>query len=167
MSVKIIEVVDGRLKITPECYTIKELKDIMDKHKNKAEPYLLYAHYMGNDDTPYANFSELDRSDAIITDLTNTIAPFNDEDPLLAPAIKKLKNMYSSPLKKLFEVSQKEIHRMSYYLESTPYSSDDLSQRKSILQDLGKLAKSIADTKKQLDEEKLNAKGAGKVGRIR
>lgn len=164
---KIVEVVDGRLKLTPECYTIKELKAIMDKYKDKAEPYILFVHYMANDNTPYANLSKLDKRDAIITDLTNTVSDFDDEDPLLLLAINKLKSLYDSPIKKLFDVAEEEIHRMIYYLESTPYSSDDLSQRKSILQDLGKLAKSVADTKKQLDEERLNAKGSGKVGRIR
>ena len=34
MTPKIIEIENGRLKLTPECWIIEELKDIIDKYQS-------------------------------------------------------------------------------------------------------------------------------------
>lgn len=157
MSPKIIEIENGRLKLTPECWVIEELKDIIDKYDTDAEPYILYVHYMSAFDSPYRSMSEAEKREAIVTDIHVSINPFDEYDSLLPPAIDRLKEMYSTPLIKLYNELEEELLRLRYYLQTTPISTEDLSQRTKILMDAGKLAASFAQTKKQIQEDTSQA----------
>jgi len=157
MTPKIIEIENGRLKLTPECWIIEELKDIIDKYDMDAEPYILYVYYMAAFDSPYRNMSDAEKREAIITDIHVSLKDFNEDDVLLPPAIERLKDMYSTPLIKLYNELEEELLRLRYYLQTTPISTEDLSQRTKILMDAGKLAASFAQTKKQIQEETTQA----------
>lgn len=157
MTPKIIEIENGRLKLTPECWIIEELKDIIDKYDLDAEPYILYVYYMAAFDSPYRNMSDAEKREAIITDIHVSLKDFDEDDTLLPPAIERLKDMYSTPLIKLYNELEEELLRLRYYLQTTPISTEDLSQRTKILMDAGKLAASFAQTKKQIQEETTQA----------
>jgi len=167
MSPKLFEIDNGRLLITPNCYMIEELKDIIDKYKDNAEPYLAYCHLMSAIDSPIRNFPEEEKRESAIIEVFTTIGEFDSDDILLERAIDKLKSLYTTPIYRLFELAEQEIHNMIYYLSTTPMSSEDLGQRKSILQDLGKIAASVSATKKTvLEDLKQNTRGDQEVGQI-
>lgn len=157
MTPKIIEIENGRLKLTPECWVIEELKDIVDKFDLDAEPYILYVYYMSAFDSPYRNMSDAEKREAIITDIHVSIKHFDEDEPLLNLAIERLKEMYSTPLIKLYNELEEELLRLRYYLQTTPISTEDLSQRTKLLMDAGKLSASFAQTKKQIQEDTTQA----------
>lgn len=157
MTPKIIEIENGRLKLTPECWIIEELKDIIDKYDMNAEPYILYVYYMAAFDSPYRNMPDSEKKEAIITDIHVSLKSFDEDDALLEKAIQRLKDMYSTPLIKLYNELEEELLRLRYYLQTTPISTEDLSQRTKILMDAGKLAASFAQTKKQIQEDTAQA----------
>jgi len=169
MSPKLFELdANGRLVITPEAYMIEETKDILDKYELEAEPYLAYCHLMSALNSPLRNLPELEKKEMAIIEVHTNIGHFDEDDPLLDRCITKLKSLYATPTYKLFEMGEKEIENFIYYLEHTPMSSEDLAVRKSILLDLGRLATSLAATKRQVEEEfKDKTRGDQEAGSIR
>lgn len=158
----------GRLLITPNAYMIADVKDVIDKYKDNAEPYLAYCHLMSAIDSPLRNLSDEEKRESAIIEVYSTIGEFDSDDPILDRCIERLKSLYTTPIYRLFELAEQEIHNMIYYLSTTPMSSEDLGQRKSILQDLGKIAASVSATKKTvLEDLKQNTRGDQEVGQIR
>jgi hypothetical protein len=158
---------DGRLTISPNAHMIEETKDIIDKYDLDAEAPLAYCHLMSSLDSPLRNLPYEEKKETAIIEVNTNIGSFDEDDPLLDRCIKKLTSLYSTPIYRLYEMGEEEIHNMIYYLKTTPMSSEDLSQRKSILQDLGKLSSSLASAKRTANEEmNQNTRGDQETGQI-
>ena len=76
MLPRILEYEDGRVKVTPEAYTIPEIKRILDKHDDMAEPYLAYVSALSYPDSPYKNIPKEERAEAALFDIKDTMGDF-------------------------------------------------------------------------------------------
>ena len=170
ISPKLLEFdANGRLAITEYAMMVEETRDIIDKYgMEAAEAPLAYCELMSAIDSPFRNLEELEKKETVIIEVHTNIGHFDEDDPLLDRCILKLKSLYATATYKLFEMGEKEIQNFTYYLEHTPMSSEDLAIRKSILIDLGRLATSLAATKRQVEEEfKDKTRGDQEAGSIR
>lgn len=170
MSPRLFELSDnGRLVITPNALLIEETKNIIDKYgMEEAVPPLAYCHLLSAIDSPLRNLPEEERKETALIEIYSTLnVKVDQDDPLIEKCIEKLRDIYATPTYKLFELAEEEIHSIMYYLRTTPISSEDLGQRKSILQDMGKISASVAATKRiAMDEMKQNTRGDQETGEI-
>lgn len=168
MIPRILEYQDGKIFITAEAYLIPELKVIIDKYKNNAEPYLAYIHLLTALDSPYINIPVLEREETVLYDIINTQGEFDTNEPLLQPAIEKLAKLYLSPVRSFFEELKEELHRWREFLKNNSLQQGkegNLSERLRILQNVGSILMNYKKAEEQADEElKAATRGDQEVG---
>jgi hypothetical protein len=161
----IFELTDNnRIKLTPECFVIPELKYIIDQYEDKAEPYLLYAWYLTNPSSPYCNLSDGEKVEELTSDIFNTVGEFNEDCPLLIAAIEKLKLLQKTPIQSFFEEIRNDLTRMKEYLRATPITGGkdgDLKDRIGMLEKVGKMAEQYKSLEKLADQERQEAMRGG------
>jgi hypothetical protein len=158
----------NRLKVTPECYTIPELKAIMDKFDMQAEPYLLYIYNHTHPEAPYINLSEDEKEENIVYDIVNTLGDFDTDDPLLQKAITKLKKLFTSTVQNYYEGLKFSMDNMAKYLRTTQIlegKDGNLSEIMRAQQNAGNTIRAFMDAQKQADDElKTKMKGNNEIG---
>lgn len=170
MTPKIFIYEDARLIITPEAFTIKELRDIIDKYDMNAEPYLMYADKMTHPESAYINQDLDEKKENIIYDIVNTLGDFDIDEPLLDPAIARLDKVYTSKTKKYFDGIGRLIDKVSAY--SLTATIDDnkkegnLDNILKMIKEAGSNIRSYKELEKVVDEElKIKMRGKAKMGR--
>ncbi len=170
MIPKILEYLDGRIKITAEAFIIKELNDIIQKHGDDAEPYLAYVHLMTCPDSPYAYLPNEEMSDSIIFDITQTLGVFDEEDELIQPAIDRLSKQWESRTKRYYDSICIGMDKVAKHLENIEVVSggkdSNLSEVNKMIKEAGATFRSYKELEKQLDEEieKIKMRGKSSLG---
>lgn len=160
----IIEIIDGRIKVSANAWLIPETRAILDKHEPNSEPYLTYVHAYSHPQSAYLNLPPGEKDEIIQYDLIISFGNFDTADELLQPAIEKLKTLYMTPLRRYVDELEMELDRQTVYLRDTPIS-DDLKIRNDILKSGGALIKSYKQMQKEADEElQQKLRGAAKGG---
>lgn len=166
MIPRILEYEDGRVKVTAEAYGLPELKAILDKYDMKAEPYLAYVAAMSAPDSPYIRIPIAERQESALYDIQTTMGEFDWEDPLVEPAIEKIRSMYVSAIVLMAEELEEEMHRWRKLLRDTPPSlteeSDAMRHRMTIMANIDKYAANVAKVREQADRE-ISTKMKGKA----
>lgn len=161
MIPRILDYEDGRILITPEAYSVPEIKALIDKHDMKAEPYLAYVHLITSPDSPYINVPEDERREEVIFSVIQTYGDFDIDDELLQPAIDKLTKLYTSKTKYFFDSVGILLDSASKYARSTTVSDENLADVNKMIKEAGANIRSYKDLEKQVDEE-LKTKMRGK-----
>lgn len=170
MSPNILEYENGRIRVTANAYLIPELKNILDKFDNDAEPYLAYVHLMTAIDSPYINIPEDEKRETITYDIHEVFSDmdFDPDEELLDPAIEKLKSLFTSTLMNYYESMKISIEKMSRYLrnsEITEGRDGNLSEIIRIHKEAGSTIRSFKDIERQVDEEiKIKTRGDVELG---
>lgn len=156
MLPRIFEYEDGRAKITPEALFIPEVKRIIDKHDELAEPYLAYICALSYPDSIYKNIPKDERGEAAIFDIKESIGDFDEDDELLSPAIDKLKSLWESPQTLLADEMEEELHRWRKYLKDTPLiggMDGNMKDRLAFIDKVEKISAAAANIRKIADDE--------------
>ena len=164
MSPRILDYEEGRIKVTAEAYCIPELKALIDKYDMKAEPYLLYVHYMTAVDSPYINVPIDEKKETVVYDVIQSLGDFDIDDPLLEDAMVKLKSLYTSTLVRKYEAGKILHDKFTKYMkdkEITEGKDGNMTELMRILERLGPEMRSFKDLEKQVEEE-LKTKMRGK-----
>lgn len=160
---------DGRLIITAEAFSIKELYDIIKKHDKNAEAPLMYVDKMTKVGGAYAYMEIEEKKETIIYDVVSTIGDFDTEDELLAPAIEKLTTMRSSPIIAYYEEIQQEVHRSRIWLRDHPITDGkegNINIRQRMIEKVGiTLTNYKAAEKFAMEELEKKMRGKAKLGR--
>jgi hypothetical protein len=172
MSPRILEYENGRIKITAEAFAIRELNDIIKKYDSGeslgAEPYLMYVHMMSAIDSPYINMETEERKETVIYDIYNTLGEFDSDDPLLERATNKLKYLYMTPVRGLYEEIGQELIRLRLFLQEHPIEQGkdgNLSERMRLIQNVGSIITNYKKAEQQADEElKSQTRGDQEMG---
>lgn len=166
MIPRILEYEEGQVKITPEAYTISEIYNIIMKYGDpECEPYLRYVYMLSYPDTPYKNLPVDEREENALFDVKETVGDFDENEPLLQPAITRLKNLWTSRQTKAADELEEELERWTNYLRNTPTGGEEMKNRFNVTDKFEKLAQSAANLRKIADDEiAAKMKGSNELG---
>lgn len=156
MTPRILEFEDKRVKVTAAAFAIPEIKALLDKYGNNAEPYLTFVHAMAATDSPYINIPEEERLDAAVYEIQATLGDFDYGDPLVDEAIENLKKKYHPPMFSLAVEMGEELHRFRKKLQSeelTMGANGNFKDRFTLMKDISKIALEYQKVKKMADDE--------------
>ena len=163
---RILEYEDGRIKITPEAYTIPETHAIIKKYGDmECEPYLAYVYMLSYPDTPYRFLTEIERPEAAIFDIKETIGDIDENCDLLPNAIERLKGLWTSPQTEAADEMEEELRRWTKYLKETPLGGEEMKNRLTVVDKFEKAAQTAANLRKLADDEiGTRMKGSNELG---
>lgn len=169
MLPRILEYEDGRVKVTPEAYTIPEIHSLIVKHGDDGvEPYLAYVSHLSYPDSPYKNLPEAERPEAALYDVKETLGEFDEDDELIEPAIKRLRGLWESAQTQMADEMEEELHRWRKYLRETPFiggMEGNLRDRLAFTDKVEKISAAAANIRKVADSEiSTRMKGNNEMG---
>lgn len=162
--IRIFEIQEGELTITEHCLLIKEIKTIIDKHKDPM-PILKYVYLMTAPDSPYANLGEEERLE-VVSDEVGGEFSLDDED--IEAALTKLKKLYATPTSRYYEAVRANLDNLSTYLMNSAISEGRDGNIDSIIRIQSTSGKTIENFKKleKIREEELTTlRGSAEKGR--
>ena len=165
MIPRILEYEDGIIKLTEAAFTIPETNKIISKYGDEeCMPYITYISHLSYPDSPYKNLPEIDRADAALYDVKETLGDFDENDELIQPAIDRLVGLWQSAATLAADEMEEELHRWRIYLRDTPMGGD-MKDRITIVDKFEKTALSAANLRKIADNELSNKmKGNNEIG---
>lgn len=169
MIPRIFEVTeDQRFKLSPECFIIPELFSIIEEYQLNAEPYLIHVYYFTAPDSIYINYSEKEKEESIIADISQRYGEYDYEAPLLKEAIVKLQEIFTTRTARYYESVGKSIDKMCEFLDNAEIEQGkegNLSEIHRIQKEAGATIKSYKELEKVRDNEiKESMRGSGEMG---
>lgn len=119
MLAKLFDVQNGVVIPTEHCYTLRTLKNLMDKYPDdylKVYQYLFYMTCPNPDMNPFFNVPDLDKEDLIIAEIE---AEFSTEDQAIRNALQFCEEMYSTPTSRAYKGMSSMLDRLARYMETT------------------------------------------------
>lgn len=165
MIPRILEFEDGRVKVTPEAYTIPEIHALIKKYEEDVEPYLAFVSALSYPDAIYIRLPLEERRESALYDIKSTMGEFDEDDELIEPAIERLRGLWESPQTLAADEMEEELHRWRKYLKDTPMGGEEMKNRLVVVDKFEKAAQTAANLRKIADEEiGTKMKGANEMG---
>ena len=164
----LLTVENKKVKPTIHCYTIPELKNIIDKYDKRAIDMIAYAFYYAcpfKSINPYADFSDDEKEEV----LKKSFVVFPDNPDVLL-AIDAMKKLYETTSLRYFTMNKKNLHDIMDYLDSTIITDGkegNLGERLKIAEKCAKIKLEFDELEKNVEAErgKLRAKGQRPTGK--
>ncbi len=118
--VKIFDIANGVVVPSEHCYTLKDLKAIMEKYPNDHVNVYAYIFYMtcpNPELNPFFDVVEHEREELIMRQLNPT---FTAEDAVIIKAIKLCQKLYETPTLRSYMGIKKMLDRLATYMETAP-----------------------------------------------
>ena len=118
--VKIFDIANGVVVPSEHCYTLKDLKAIMEKYPNDHVNVYAYIFYMtcpNPELNPFFDVVEHEREELIMRQLNPT---FSAEDEEIIKAIKLCQKLYETPTLRSYMGIKKMLDRLATYMETAP-----------------------------------------------
>ena len=119
MLAKLFDVQNGAVIPTEHCYTLRTLKNIMEKYPDdylKVYQYLFYMTCPNPDMNPFFNVPDLDKEDLIIAEIE---AEFSTEDDDIHTALLFCERLYETPTSRAYKGMASMLDRLARYMETT------------------------------------------------
>lgn len=155
---KVFDVENGKIIITPACLLIPEFAKLVKKFENPI-PALSYVEFMTNPTSPYMAVPEADKSETIARAMGIDFS-LDDEDILTA--LEKAEDLYMTPTRRFYFDSKVGLEKMGKYLrESSIHSGRDGNDSTylSMLKSLGKITLEFQQLEKIFKEEVTTLRG--------
>ncbi len=120
MLIRLFDIENDTVIPTEHCYTLKVLKDIMDKFPDdhlKIYQYLFYMTCPSPDLNPFFHTPEIDKESLILQEIE---ADFSTEDDDVYAALKFCQKMYETPTSRAYKGISAMLDRLGRYMETTP-----------------------------------------------
>ena len=120
MIAKLFDIENGTVIPTEHCYTLKSLKDIMEKFPDdylKIYQYLFYMTCPSPDLNPFFHTPDIDKESLILEEID---AEFSTEDDDVYAALKFCQRMYETPTSRAYKGIAAMLDRLGRYMETTP-----------------------------------------------
>ncbi len=120
MLIRLFDIENDTVIPTEHCYTLKALKDIMDKFPDdhlKIYQYLFYMTCPSPDLNPFFHTPEIDKESLILQEIE---ADFSTEDDDVYAALKFCQKMYETPTSRAYKGISAMLDRLGRYMETTP-----------------------------------------------
>jgi hypothetical protein len=120
MLIRLFDIENDTVIPTEHCYTLKALKDIMEKFPNdylKIYQYLFYMTCPSPDLNPFFHTPEIDKESLIMQEIEGE---FSTEDDDVWAALKFCQKMYETPTSRAYKGIAAMLDRLGRYMETTP-----------------------------------------------
>jgi hypothetical protein len=121
--VKIFDIANGVVVPSEHCYTLKDLKAIMENFPDNHIDVYSYIFYMtcpNPELNPFFDVVEHEREELVMRQLNPT---FTAEDAVIVRAIKLCQKLYETPTLRSYMGIKKMLDRLAYYMETAPIES--------------------------------------------
>ena len=118
--VKLFDIANGVVVPSEHCYTLKDLKAIMEEFPNNYVDVYSYIFYMtcpNPELNPFFDVVEHEREELIMRQLNPT---FTAEDAVIGRAIKLCQKLYETPTLRSYMGIKKMLDRLATYMETAP-----------------------------------------------
>lgn len=118
--IKLFDISNGTVIPTEHCYTLKDLKAIIENYPNNYIDVFSYVFYMtcpNPDLNPFFDVVESDRESMILQQVPNT---FSSEDQVILNAVKFCEKLYETPTLRSYMGIKKMLDRLAKYMETAP-----------------------------------------------
>jgi len=118
--IKLFDIQNSVIVPTEHCYSLKALKDIMDKYPDdflKIYQYLFYMTCPNPDVNPFFDVRTHEKEELILTQLQ---AEFSTEDEDIFIALEFCKKLYETPSYRAYMGIKSMLDRLATYMEHTP-----------------------------------------------
>ena len=165
---KIFDIEDNNVKVSPEILTIKAFKDVwdLDTSKNKENAYrdFTYIYHMCDFNSPYSLYPSTERDSSVKTEVLGDSKYKVKKE--VTEAVIQYKKCIESPLTRLLDASKKRIDDIVYYFNNNDV--EDISEAKisaDILKNIGATAASFKNLEEEVRKSRENssAKNRGNV----
>ena len=116
MLVKLFDIQNGAVIPSEHCYTLKTLKNIMDKYPEEHLKIYLYLFYMtcpSPDLNPFFTTPAIDKEDMILEEID---CEFSTEDSAILMALKFCQDMYETPTSRAYHGIANMLDRLATYM---------------------------------------------------
>tara|TARA_R100001460_G_scaffold49188_1_gene87432 strand:+ start:228 stop:743 length:516 start_codon:yes stop_codon:yes gene_type:complete len=120
MLIRLFDIENDTVIPTEHCYTLKSLKDIMEKFPDdylKIYQYLFYMTCPSPDLNPFFHTPDIDKESLILEEIG---AEFSTEDDDVYAALKFCQRMYETPTSRAYKGIAAMLDRLGRYMETTP-----------------------------------------------
>lgn len=166
MIPRILDYVDGQVVVTVEARMIPELNALIKKYGDDGcLPYMNYVAGLTHPESAYINLSEDEAKENVIYDTIHTLGDFNVDEPLLKPAVTRLRQVFYTRTKRYYEGICKLMDKAIIYSENAEVTDENLADINKMLKEVGATMRSFKDAEKQIDDElKTKMKGKSVLG---
>ena len=143
--IKIIDLVDGKIIVAPECLVIEPFKSIWEKDKSKDKTHafnvIKYTWYYASYKSPFFQHSNSDRSKLILSHIIKDDKfKVNKE---LEECVKMYEKINTTPAMKLFRSVQESINKMEEFFMTAEYNEDSITKIQKAIIDMPKMQEAI------------------------
>jgi hypothetical protein len=118
--IKLFDISNGTVIPTEHCYTLKDLKAVIENYPTNYIDVFSYVFYMtcpNPDLNPFFDVVESDRESMILQQVPNT---FSSEDQVILNAVKFCEKLYETPTLRSYMGIKKMLDRLAKYMETAP-----------------------------------------------
>jgi hypothetical protein len=118
--VKLFDIANGVVIPSEHCYTLKDLKAIMDNYPDNHVDVYAYIFYMtcpNPELNPFFDVVEHEKEELVMRQLNPT---FTAEDEVIIRAVKLCQKLYETPTLRSYMGIKKMLDRLAYYMETAP-----------------------------------------------
>jgi hypothetical protein len=118
--IKLFDIQNGQVVPSEHCYTLRDLKMIMDSYPedyNNIYAYLFYMTCPNPDLNPYFDTQEHEKEELILSQLN---VNFSTEDDIIIEALKLCSKLYETPTFRAYMGIKSMLDRLGRYMETTP-----------------------------------------------
>lgn len=163
--IKLFDIQNGVIVPTEHCYTLKELKNLMDMYPDqylKMYQFLFYMTCYDPDLNPFFNVKESDREELIMKQLE---ADFTTEDDGIQEALELCTTMYTTATLRAYKGIKMAMDHIGEYLETAKITTGRDGNFMSIIaaaEKFQKIRESFKGAEKDLiEEQKSRVRGGG------
>lgn len=143
--IKIIDLVDSKIIVAPECLVIEPFKSIWEKDKSKDKTHafnvIKYTWYYASYKSPFFQHSNSDRSKLILSHIIKDDKfKVNKE---LEECVKMYEKINTTPAMKLFRSVQESINKMEEFFMTAEYNEDSITKIQKAIIDMPKMQEAI------------------------
>lgn len=157
--VDVLTLEGGVVKLTVECYTIPELKRIVEKYEDPI-PVFSFLRYSTHPLSAYLNLDEDIQEEEIYKDYPGEYKPTDLEVSL---AKEKLKKLYIDTTEKYFRSVKGAVEKLANYLDEVIISDSkdfgNIAHVQKAIDNAGKTIESFKKLEAKRDEDKKKARG--------
>lgn len=154
--IKIIDLVDNKIVIAPECLVIEPFKSVWDKDKSKdktqAFNMIKYTWYYSSFKSPFFQHNHTDRHKLIIDHILKDSSFKVTKE--LQECINTYEKIHTTPAMKLFRAVQESINKMEEFFKTAEYNEDSITKIQKAIIDMPKMQEAVQNALNNCEKEK-------------
>jgi hypothetical protein len=121
------------LIISPDCLSIDIMQKVFNKYKKDPLPVFKYINFMTNPYSPFNNYTEAEREDAILNEVKGS---FITDCPLINEAIDFIEKSYETPTKRFYIGNKVLADRLTEYAKTASITAGNNGNISALQQQL-------------------------------